>query len=79
MTDEEIGTLSVNYGVDASGRLLSGDDGEIKDNNYLNADGVIISIDSELQQIAERSAESLEKGSVVIMDSIPRRFWQASA
>lgn len=69
VTDKEIGTLSVNYAVDAVGRILSGDDGKIINNNYNSADGVVISIDSTLQSIAENAAQSIEKGSVVIADA----------
>ena len=43
---EEIGTLSVNYSVDAVGRLLTGDDGTIVNDDYDSNDGIIISIDS---------------------------------
>lgn len=66
---EEIGTLSVNYSVDAVGRLLSGDEGTVVNDNYDSNDGIIISIDSNIQRIAENCAKSLPKGAVVIMDS----------
>lgn len=69
ITDKEIGTLSVNFSVDAVGRILTGDDGKIISKNYNSADGVIISINSKLQSIAEEAATSIEKGSVVIMDA----------
>lgn len=65
---EEIGSLSVNFSVDAVGRLLTGDDGTVVNDNYDSNDGVIISLDSEIQKIAEESARSIPKGSVVILD-----------
>ena len=66
---EEIGTLSVNYSVDAVGRLLTGDDGTIVNDDYDSNDGIIISIDSKIQKIAEEASINLPKGAVVIMDS----------
>lgn len=65
---EEIGSLSVNFSVDALGRLLTGDDGTVVDDNYDSNDGIIISLDNRIQKIAEESAENLKYGSVVIMD-----------
>lgn len=66
---EEIGSLSVNFSVDAVGRLLTGDDGTVVNDNYDSNDGVIISLDSEVQKIAEEAARSIPKGSVVILDT----------
>lgn len=66
---EEIGSLSVNFSVDALGRLLTGDDGTIVDDDYDNNDGIVISIDSKIQKIAEESAKNLPKGAVVVMDA----------
>ncbi len=67
--DKEIGSLSVNFSVDALGRILSGDEGRIVDDNYDSVDGIVISIDKEIQQIAEDAAKSIPKGSVVVMDT----------
>lgn len=66
---EEIGSLSVNFSVDAVGRLLTGDDGTIVNNNYDSNEGIIISLDSKIQQIAEEASKSMPKGAVVILDS----------
>lgn len=66
---EEIGSLSVNFSVDAVGRLLTGDDGTVVNDNYVSNDGVVISLDSEVQKIAEEAARSIPKGSVVILDT----------
>lgn len=69
ITDKELGALSVNFSVDAVGRILSGDEGEIINKNYNSADGVIVSINSKLQSIGEESSTAIEKGCVVIMDT----------
>lgn len=67
--NKEIGSLSVNFSVDAFGRILTGYNTEIIDNNYDSRDGVIISVDSEIQKICEEASKSIKKGAVVIMDS----------
>lgn len=68
-TDKKIGTLSVNYNVDALGRVLDGDNGRIINKNYYSKDGITISIDENIQRITEKSAQSLDKGSVVVLDT----------
>lgn len=65
---EEIGSLSINFSVDALGRLLAGDDGTVINDNYDGNDGIIISIENKIQSIAEEAANDLQYGSVVIMD-----------
>lgn len=67
--NEEIGSLSVNFSVDAFGRVLTGYNTEVIDNNYDSRDGAIISVDSEIQKICEDASKSIEKGAVVVMDT----------
>lgn len=67
--DKEIGELYVNFPVDATGRLLSGDSFDIINSNYDSLDGISISIDKRIQQICEDSAKSIKKGAVVVMDT----------
>ncbi len=66
--NNEIGELYINFPVDATGRLLHGDSGEVINNNYDSRDGVAVSIDKEIQQICENSSKSIKKGAVVVMD-----------
>lgn len=66
--NDEIGELHINFPVDATGRLLSGDSGELINNNYDSRDGVVVSIDKNIQQICESSVNSINKGAVVVMD-----------
>ena len=66
---EEIGSLSVNFSVDAMGRLLLGDDGTIVNDNYGSNEGIVISLNSKIQEIAESASKNINKGSVVIMDT----------
>ncbi|MCM1114736.1 MAG: penicillin-binding transpeptidase domain-containing protein [Clostridium sp.] len=67
-TNKEIGSLSVNFSVDAMGRMLTGNNDEIIDRDYSSTEGVVISIDKEIQTICEASAQSITKGAVVVMD-----------
>lgn len=66
---EEIGSLSVNYTINARGELLQGDSVIVNDDNYSSNDGVIISIDRDIQTLAQSAAESIKKGAVVILDT----------
>lgn len=61
-----IGSVKINYSVDALGRILAGDNGTIINNNDKKT--VKISIDSRVQKIAESSSKSIKKGAVVIAD-----------
>lgn len=65
---EKIGSLSVNFSVDALGRLLAGDSGTVVNDNYDSGDGIVISLDTKIQKIAEEASESLPKGAVVVME-----------
>lgn len=66
--DKKIGTLSINYNVDALGRVLDGDSGRLINKNYYSKDGVEISIDKNIQLIAEQSAKTIDKGCVAVLD-----------
>lgn len=67
--DKKIGELSVNFAVDARGRLLNGDSVTVNDDNYDSRDGVIITLDSKLQEIAEDASKYIPNGAVVILDT----------
>lgn len=64
----KIGELSVNFGRYASGSLLKGDNAKLINDNYDSTEGIVVSLDSEIQQIAEDASKSLPKGAVVILD-----------
>ena len=63
------GTLSVSFGVDAKGRVLAGLDKKINDNNFSSKAGVVLTIDRDIQLIAEAAlAESkIESGCAIVM------------
>lgn len=68
---ENSGTLSVAYYVDALGRILSGGEDEMIYDGYNNNSGLVLTIDKEIQRIAEECADEgkLDKGSIVILDA----------
>jgi cell division protein FtsI/penicillin-binding protein 2 len=67
-TNYDLGQLYVNFPVDATGRLLNGDNYDIVSNNYDSTDGVIISIDKQIQEICEQASQSINYGAVVVMN-----------
>jgi cell division protein FtsI/penicillin-binding protein 2 len=66
--------LSVNYHIDAKGRILTGDNGTVRDAEYLSREGYILTIDKTLQQHAFDAAKSLKSGAVIIMDAKTARI-----
>ena len=63
-----IGTKTINFTVDAIGRLLDGDEGTVYENNYSSKFGAVLTIDTRIQEIVESAADSMEKGAVVVLD-----------
>lgn len=63
-----IGSKTINFTVDAIGRLLDGDEGTVTDNNYNSIFGPVLTIDSKLQKNVEAAARNMKKGAVVVLD-----------
>ena len=66
----EVSEMTVNYAVDAKGRLLAGDTGTVHNESYASHRGIGLTVDREIQQIAENAMDTsrIEKGAVVITD-----------
>ena len=66
----QVSEMSVNYAVDAKGRLLAGDTGTVHNESYASHRGIGLTVDREIQQIAENAMDTsrIEKGAVVITD-----------
>lgn len=66
---ENSGKLSVTFDVDAVGRVLAGMDKTVSDDGYSSKAGVVLSIDSKVQKIAEDALESsnIESGCAIVM------------
>ncbi len=62
------GSIKMRYKVDAARRPLTGAAPEVINTSYSSAAGVVLTIDSRIQKIAEKAAGSIEKGAVVVMD-----------
>ncbi len=62
------GTLSVQYTLDAKGKPLAGAQPKILDENYDTGAGLALTLDAEIQKIAQDASDSIERGAVVVMD-----------
>ncbi len=64
------GTLSVAYSADAKGRLLSAEPVEIRNNAYYTPQGVVLTIDKDIQIISENALKNnnINKGAVIVLD-----------
>ena len=65
---QEIGSKTINFSIDAKGRLLEGDDGTVYDNNYYSQYGAVLTINKNIQEIVENAAKDMEKGAVAVLD-----------
>lgn len=66
--NDEIGSKKINFSVDALGRLFDGDSGTIIDDEYYPQRGVVLTLNSKIQNIASDASKSMQKGAVVVMD-----------
>ncbi|MBQ8182643.1 MAG: penicillin-binding protein 2 [Clostridia bacterium] len=65
------GKLSVAYSADANGRMLSGEAVEIRNESYYDSDGIVLTIDKDIQIIAENALKNadIQKGAAVVLDT----------
>lgn len=68
--DENKGNLSVAYSADALGRMLTGENIEIRNNNYYSQGGIMLTIDRNIQLIVENALKNgnIDKGAAVVLD-----------
>lgn len=66
---DEAGSKTMNFSVDAIGRLLDGDEGTVYEDNYDTKKGTVLTIDSRIQKAAEKAAENMKSGAVVVLDT----------
>ena len=63
------GEISVTYQVDATNRVLAGEEKKINDTSFLSRRGVVLTLDQEIQKVAEQAAKKhLKKGAVVVTE-----------
>lgn len=68
--NETGGELSIAYTTDANGRLLLGEPIEIRDNEYYDKDGLVLTIDKNIQAITEAALKkgNIDKGAAIVLD-----------
>lgn len=68
---ENSGELTVSFEVDARGRVLAGMDKYINDSNFNSNAGIVLTIDSDIQNITEKALENstIESGCAVVMET----------
>ncbi len=62
------GEKKINYSIDARGRLLSGDEGTVIDNNYNSSEGLVLAIDKSIQETVYSACKNMRSGCAVVMD-----------
>ncbi len=69
--DKHNGTLSVAYSADALGRMLVGENVEVRDNSYYSQGGIMLTLDREIQLITENALKNgnIDKGAAVVLDT----------
>lgn len=66
--EEHTGQVQVTYQVDALGRVMAGGDRRITNTLQRSRGGVVLTLDTALQQLAQETGQELEKGAVVITE-----------
>jgi cell division protein FtsI/penicillin-binding protein 2 len=66
--DNSVGSRKITFSIDAKGRLLTGDDGTIVDDNYDTKEGLKLSIDKKIQQITYSACASMKNGCAIVMN-----------
>ncbi len=61
--------VSVFYNTDAKGRILEGIAPQLKNNNKALTNGVVTTLDINIQALSEELAINLEKGAIVVADA----------
>ncbi len=64
------GTLSVAYNASATEKMLTDFIIEIRDNNYYEKSGIVLTLDKEIQNITEKAIENgnISKGAAIVLD-----------
>ena len=69
--DKHKGSLSVAYSADALGRMLTGENIEIRDNSYYSQGGIMLTLDRDIQIIVEKALKNsnISKGAAIVLDA----------
>lgn len=64
------GSYKIKYQIDAVGNALAGFSPEVSDTTFQSKAGVVLTIDSDIQRIAQNAAdEYIESGAVIVMET----------
>lgn len=68
--DEYKSNLSVAYSADALGRMLTGENVEVRNNNYYSKGGIMLTLDRDIQIIVENALKNgnIDMGAAVVLD-----------
>lgn len=62
------GEISVTFSVDANGRVLNGLVPTVNDDGFDSKQGVVLTIDKDVQLVAEKAMETIENGACAVID-----------
>ncbi len=65
---QNAGNASASYYTDGMGRLLLGEEISLEQEEVFEHSGVVLTLDEEIQAVAEKALLSTEKGAAVVMD-----------
>lgn len=65
------GQISVTYKVDALNRVLAGENKTVSDTAYLQNRGVVLTLDKNIQEAAEKAAKKYLKKAAVVVTEVP--------
>ncbi len=64
------GSITAYHTVNSGGRSLSGSEPVVVDTTFLSSGGIVLSLDMDIQQIAEDAADKfIERGAIVVMEA----------
>ncbi|MGN0523247.1 MAG: penicillin-binding transpeptidase domain-containing protein [Eubacterium sp.] len=66
--DSNYATKKISFSIDAKGRILAGDKGNIIENNYGDYYGLKLTIDKNVQEIAYDACKDMKSGALIVMD-----------
>ncbi len=64
---DKVGEKRLSFHVDALGHMLSGENGEVIDDNYISAEGLQLTLDEEIQNSVYNACKDMKSGCAVVM------------
>lgn len=73
-TNKVVSEKKINFAVNALGRVLTGDSSEVTTETTDAPEEIRVTLDRDVQKAAEKAAEDIEKGAVVVLDADTSRM-----